>query len=73
MPALVGAVQVISIGTGGVFNIGDVFQIQPLSSAKTYSGAGSFNTGDGLNVYNHQSATNTFDPDVIDQANAFNV
>lgn len=72
MPAIVGVAQVVSIGSSGVFNIGDVYKIMPVSSAKTFSGSGSFNTGDGLNVYNHQSTTNTYDQDGIDQGNYFN-
>ncbi|MGD6841562.1 spore germination protein [Bacillus infantis] len=72
MPAIVGVAQVISIGSSSVFHIGDVYKIMPLSNAKTFSGAGSFNTGDGLNVYNRQSTTNTFDQDGVDQGNYFN-
>jgi spore germination protein PA len=72
MPAIVGAVQVISIGSSGVFNIGDVYKIMPVSTAKTFSGAGSFNTGDAMQVYNNQSSTNTFDQDSFDQGNYFN-
>ncbi|RLQ97240.1 spore germination protein [Falsibacillus albus] len=73
MPAFVGAVQVINLGSSGVFHIGDVFQIQPLSNSKTFAGAGSFNTGDGLSVYNERSSTNTYDQDGLDQGNYFNV
>lgn len=73
MPAIVGAVQIISIGSGSVFHIGDVYKISTLANAKTYSGAGSFNTGDQLYVHNNQSSTNTFDQDVTDQGNFFNV
>jgi spore germination protein PA len=72
MPAIVGVAQVISIGSSSVFHIGDVYKIMPVSNAKTFSGAGSFNTGDGLNVYNRQSTTNTFDQDGVDQGNYFN-
>lgn len=72
MPAIVGVVQVISIGSSSVFNIGDVYKIMPLSTSKIFSGAGSFNTGDGLSVYNQQSTTNTYDTDQIDQGNFFN-
>ncbi|AGX03381.1 MULTISPECIES: spore germination protein [Bacillaceae] len=72
MPAIVGVAQVVSIGSSSVFHIGDVYKIMPLSNAKTFSGAGSFNTGDGLNVYNRQSTTNTFDQDGVDQGNYFN-
>ncbi|KAB2337170.1 spore germination protein [Cytobacillus depressus] len=68
MPAIVGVAQVVSIGSSGVFHIGDVYKIMPVSSAKTFSGAGSFNTGDGLSIYNQQSSTNVNDSDGIDQA-----
>lgn len=73
MPAIVGVVQVISISSGSVFHIGDVYKISTLSNAKTFSGAGSFNTGENLNVQNYQSSTNTFDQDGTDQGNYFNV
>jgi spore germination protein PA len=72
MPAIVGVAQVISLGNSSVFHIGDVYSISPVSNAKTFSGAGSFNTGDGLTVYNNQSSTNTYDPDAVDQGNYLN-
>jgi len=72
MPAIVGVAQVITVGSSSVFHIGDVYKIMPFSSAKTFSGAGSFNTGDSLKVRNQISTTNTDDPDVNDQAIAFN-
>jgi len=67
MPAIVGAIQVIAIGTSGVFHVGDVYRISPISSTKTYAGSGSFNTGDGLVVFNHLSNTNTYDSDMFDE------
>lgn len=73
MPAIVGAVQVISLGSSAVFNIGDVYSISPVSSAKTFSGAGSFNTGEAIHNLNHISSTNVYDTDGIDQPIAFNV
>lgn len=73
MPAIVGVAQVITLGSSSVFHIGDVYKIMPFSNAKTFSGAGSFNTGESLDVHNQLSSTNTSDPDVIDQANAFNL
>ncbi|AYA75047.1 spore germination protein [Robertmurraya korlensis] len=72
MPAIVGVAQVISIGSSSIFHIGDVYKIMPISNAKTYSGAGSFNTGDGLRVYNKFSSTNAYDHDGIDQGNILN-
>jgi len=67
MPAIVGVAQVITLGSSSVFHIGDVYKIMPLSNAKTFSGAGSFNTGERLSVSNAQSATNASDPDSLDQ------
>ncbi|MFC0470362.1 spore germination protein [Halalkalibacter kiskunsagensis] len=66
MPAIVGAVKVISVGSSGVFNIGDVLTMNPVSTAKTFAGAGSFNTGDNLRVRNDRSITKTYDQDVLD-------
>lgn len=73
LPAVVGIVQVNSIGSSGVFNIGDVYRIAPVSSSKTFAGAGSFNTSEQLYVYNHRSLTNTYDQDAIDQGNTLNI
>jgi spore germination protein PA len=67
MPAIVGVVNVNSVGSSGVLHIGDVYSIAPISTAKTFAGAGSFNTGDRLHVINQQSATNVQDSDLNDQ------
>lgn len=67
MPAIVGAINVVSIGSSGVVNIGDVYSISPISSAKTFAGAGSFNTGDNMTVTNYNSNTITYDQDAADQ------
>ena len=72
MPAIVGIAQVISIGTSSVFNIGDVYKIMPIASARTFAGAGSFNTGDTLQIHNQISSTNTVDQDIADQSILFN-
>lgn len=73
MPAIVGVAQVITLGNSSVFHIGDVYKIMPFAAAKTFSGAGSFNTGERLEVLNKTSSTNTYDPDLIDQAIALNM
>ncbi|KHD85906.1 spore germination protein [Heyndrickxia ginsengihumi] len=73
MPGFVGAIQVVNISSSGVLNVGDVFLIQPISSSKTFAGAGSFNTGETVSITNHQSNTNTFDFDTIDQGNYLNL
>jgi spore germination protein PA len=67
MPAFVGVVKLNSIASSGVFHIGDVFAISPQSVVKTFAGAGSFNTGDGLHIYNYYSNTNTNDADIADE------
>lgn len=67
MPAIVGIVQVINVGTNGIFHIGDVFKISPFATTKTFAGAGSFNTGEYVSLYNAYSLTNTNDSDAIDQ------
>ncbi|AEI42527.1 spore germination protein [Paenibacillus mucilaginosus] len=66
MPAVVGAIKIVNVGTGSVVHIGDSIQIAPNSAAKTFAGAGSFNTGDGLRIYNMVSTTNTYDADFAD-------
>lgn len=71
MPGIVGVVQILQIGSSGVFNIGDIYKVTPYSNAKTFSGAGSFNTGDFVAVNNPYSATNTYDADAIDEPIAF--
>ncbi len=67
MPAYVGVIKIISIGSSSIFNIGDVNLMYPVSTSKTFAGAGSFNTGDGLAVYNQQSVMHVNDSDVQDQ------
>ena len=73
MPAIVGVVQVISVSSGGIVHIGDVFKISPYSMAKTFAGAGSFNTGETVSNYNAYSLTNTNDTDGIDQPITLNI
>ncbi|MRH44187.1 spore germination protein [Aquibacillus halophilus] len=68
MPAVVGAVKVLSIATSSIFNIGDVYAMSPFSEAKTFAGGGSFNTGDGLRISLGHSATNVYDKDHFDQS-----
>ncbi|HLU20853.1 spore germination protein [Lederbergia graminis] len=71
MPGFVGAVQIISIGSSGVFNVGDVLQIHPVSNLKTFAGAGSFITGDEIKVTNEYSSVNVYDQDDMDQGILF--
>ncbi len=73
MPAIVGAVQVITMGSSSVFHIGDVYKIMPVANVRTFTGSGSFNTGERLEINNHISSTNTFDRDGADQNILFNM
>ncbi|WP_102347406.1 spore germination protein [Bacillus sp. Marseille-P3661] len=73
MPAIVGAINVVSVGSSGVLHIGDVFTIAPRSQAKTFAGAGSFNTGNQVTITNQYSSTNTYDNELIDQPQALNL
>lgn len=66
MPSIAGPIKINSIGSSGVFNVGDALNIAPKSTSKTYAGSGSLNTGDWLQTYNAASSTNTNDPDVFD-------
>ncbi|MCR8635363.1 spore germination protein [Paenibacillus radicis (ex Xue et al. 2023)] len=65
MPAIVGAINVISVS--GVFNVGDVGIISPTTYTKTYAGGGSFNSGETLNVNNSPSIINVYDSEAFEQ------
>lgn len=67
MPAIVGAIKIISIGSSSIFHVGDVYMIQPFSEAKTFAGGGSFNTGDGISIRLSESTTQVNDQDKFDQ------
>lgn len=66
MPSIVGAVKILNVATGAIVQFGDALQIRPASTSKTYSGAGSFLTGDLSRTNTAVSSTNTVDPDVQD-------
>ncbi|MGI8314474.1 spore germination protein [Halobacillus mangrovi] len=72
MPAKVGAVEVISLSSSSIFNIGDVYNMAPQAWAKTFAGGGSFNTGNGLRIDLNRSNTYVNDQEVIDQSIANN-
>ncbi|WP_274650425.1 spore germination protein [Paenibacillus humicola] len=73
MPAIVGFVKIVSVGSGSVVQFGDCAQTSPSSTSKTYAGSGSFLTGSLANSNNAVSATTTSDPDLFDAgSNAVN-
>lgn len=65
MPAIVGTVNVGSMA--GVFNVGDVRIIAPVSEIYTFAGGGSFNSGDTMNVANAPSIIRISDTDFIEE------
>ncbi|MDC3413726.1 spore germination protein [Aquibacillus sp. 3ASR75-11] len=67
MPAVVGAVKVLTLSTSSIFNIGDVYAMHPYSQAKTFAGGGSFNTGDDIQIQLDKSSIQVSDKDTIDQ------
>lgn len=69
MPAIVGAIKILSVGPSSIVHIGDSIQLAPVSTTKTFAGAGSFNTGDFVRAYSVVSNTNTYDNDVNDANN----
>ncbi|CAG7621717.1 spore germination protein [Paenibacillus allorhizosphaerae] len=69
MPAVVGAIKILSVGPSSIVHIGDSIQLAPTSTTKTFAGAGSFNTGDYVRTYSVVSNTNTYDNDVNDANN----
>ena len=66
MPAIVGAIKIVSVGPSSVVLVGDALQLAPQSISKTFAGAGSFNTGDNLRTFTTTNATNTYDMDLLD-------
>jgi hypothetical protein len=68
MPCIVGNVKILSVGSAGLVQFGDVIQNSPSSITKTYAGSGSFLTGDLARSNNAISSTNVNDPDVQDAA-----
>ncbi|MCD1258696.1 spore germination protein [Paenibacillus athensensis] len=72
MPAIVGNVKILSVGPSSIVHFGDSVILSPTSTSKTFSGAGSFNTGDFPRIYNTYSTTVTNDADLL-EANASGV
>ncbi|MGN1401468.1 MAG: spore germination protein [Bacillus sp. (in: firmicutes)] len=73
MPAIVGAIQVVNVSGSGVFHVGDVYKIFPISNVKTKTGPGSFNTGERVTVTNTNGQLTAYDSDFQDLPIQFNV
>ncbi|HEU5138711.1 MAG TPA: spore germination protein [Bacillales bacterium] len=67
MPAIVGPIKIDN--NSGVIEFGDTLEIDPTSTSKSYSGAGSFSTGNFHWIYSGFSQTIVPDPDLKDSNN----
>ncbi|HEX7055711.1 MAG TPA: spore germination protein [Bacilli bacterium] len=66
MPSVIGAFKVVANGNGGLIQTGDLLIAAPSVAMKTYTGAGSFHTGDVPITTVAINFTLTNDPDVAD-------
>ncbi len=66
MPSMVGNIKIDSIGSSGVFNLGDSLYISPKATSRTATGSGSASTGDFQFSTQGINATNTLTPHVAD-------
>jgi len=66
MPAIIGNIKIVSVGSSAIVQFGDAIFLSPSSASKTFAGAGSFLTGDLPTTNNGLSATNVYDPDAVD-------
>jgi spore germination protein PA len=74
MPAVVGKMNVLSIGSATILQVGDIFWASPKSEGIIFSGPGSFNSGEYARVFSEQNVTLIpNDADVIDSSSSQNV
>lgn len=66
MPAFIGGINIENVGDGA-FTVGDAFRISPSDESQTTGGAGAFNSGDSMAIWNKRSTTILNDPDIADQ------
>ena len=67
MPSFIsGPIKITHVSGDGTVNFGDVLQIAPKSTSKSYTGSGGSNNGDFLQTNTYASFTNTGDSDVAD-------
>lgn len=69
MPAIILA-PIKFTGVEGNVTFGDVLQVSPNSTAKSYSGSGGGNVGDFTQAISLLSFTITSDPDLVDSISA---
>jgi spore germination protein PF len=66
MPALIGPVLIHNV-SGGTVHFGDALNISPKSTSKSFTGAGSANTGVLIGTGSAVSGTNVLDTKLLDQ------
>lgn len=69
MPSVIGGPINIT-HADGIVNFGDSFYVSPKHVSKSYSGSGVGVSGNFVVTNSGLSATNTFDPDNVDQPTA---
>ncbi|WP_027408988.1 spore germination protein [Anoxybacteroides tepidamans] len=73
MPSFIGGpIKITHVSGDGTVNFGDVLQIAPKSTGKSYNGSGGSNNGDFMQTNSFVSFTNTSDSDVADGNNVAN-
>lgn len=60
------------VGAAGEVVFGDVLQVNPKTTEKSYSGSGGNVTGDFTVTFSLVSLTNTLDTDAVDSSNTAN-
>ncbi|MFB9757247.1 spore germination protein [Ectobacillus funiculus] len=71
MPSIVKGIVISNIDVTGAFNIGDTYEVTPISTEKGYHGAGSSNTGYSVNTFNGVSKTNVGNANKSDENQTF--
>lgn len=64
MPAMVGHIRIVNIGSSGIFIL-EMYLRLGLLVIHALSRGRLFNVGDNVSVYNYQSATTVNDSDVV--------
>ncbi|MFJ8528231.1 spore germination protein [Bacillus sp. NPDC094106] len=71
MPAVIEGI--IIENCNGMANLGDKYNVHPISAAKTYAGSGAGNTGFTVNAFNGISTADVNDNDGNDQGIQFSL
>lgn len=66
MPGIVGCMDISIVQNSGNVGAGDTLDISPKNTGESFSGQGSFSTGDNHKIRNKVNKTFTQDNDAID-------